>query len=87
MMMIHYLESLKLKYSFLYSAILVIKGDFCITLDNVFNTIKPKKVFLMAVDGVAPRAKMNRKELLEKVTGCRATCASISLCNGGKAES
>jgi 5'-3' exoribonuclease 1 len=35
----------------------------CLT-DYIFTTIKPQKVFLLAVDGVAPRAKMNRKILL-----------------------
>ena len=33
--------------------------------DYVFSTIKPRKVFMMAVDGVAPRAKMNRKAASE----------------------
>lgn len=35
--------------------------DICHFIEFLFRMIKPKKVFFMAVDGIAPRAKMNQQ--------------------------
>ncbi|CAC5391145.1 XRN1 [Mytilus coruscus] len=38
-----------------------ILSDICHYIEFLFRIIKPKKVFFMAIDGVAPRAKMNQQ--------------------------
>jgi 5'-3' exoribonuclease 1 len=35
--------------------------DVCGYIETLFRIIKPKRVFYMAVDGCAPRAKMNQQ--------------------------